>query len=166
MERKEGCGRPEAPTSKEQGRGQRERTANKSLASPIEQKPSDQLSPISTREKKIDKAGTLSKMRGKIGDRRSTCDCILFKSTFSPFDIQRKYEHVITKEQALEEGQVWVESLKTKDRQELRKMLESLERFKRERFSRLRDKYQTPQQTELLEYEIEAIREQLRQRGG
>jgi vacuolar-type H+-ATPase subunit I/STV1 len=105
-------------------------------------------------------------MRGKLGHRRSTFDCILSKSTFSPFDIQREYEHVITKEQALEEGRAWVDSLETKDRQELEKMLESVERFKRTRFSRLRDRYQTPQQAELLEYEIEAIREQLRQRGG
>jgi hypothetical protein len=38
-------------------------------------------------------------------------------------------------------------------------MLELLEKFKLEEFPRLGKEWQTPQQAELLEYEMEAIRE-------
>jgi hypothetical protein len=166
MERKEGRGtRPGAPT-KEQGGIYKESAEDTPCASPIEQKLSDKLSPTPAGEKKIEKGGILSKMREEIGNRRATSDCILPKIIFSPFDIGGMLrDGTITEEQAQELKQEWLENLKTLNRQELEDQLEGLERFKREDFPREPKKWQT-QQAELLEYELEAIREQLRQRGG
>ena len=118
-----------------------------------------------TGEKKTRIENILSKMREEIGgDGRGAFKCALPKIIFSPFDIPRKYDHEITKEQAIEEGQPWVENLKTLDRQQLEYKLESMERFKREVFPRVREKWRTQQQTELLEYQMDAVREQLRLR--
>jgi hypothetical protein len=118
-----------------------------------------------TGEKKTGIQNILSKMREEIGgDGRGVFKCALPKIIFSPFEIQRKYDHVITKEQAIEEGQAWVENLKTLDEQSLEKKLQALERFKQNTFPRIREAYRTPQQAELLEHQIEIVREQLRQR--
>lgn len=114
-----------------------------------------------------EKGSILSKMRQEIGNRRATFDCILPKIKFSPFDIGGMLrDGTVSEEQAQELKQEWLENLKTLDRQKLEEQLKGLERFKREDFSRESKKWPTQQQAELLEYELEAIREQLRQRGG
>jgi hypothetical protein len=91
-------------------------------------------------------------------------DCAMPKIVLSPYDIQRIYGYEITKEKAIEEGQPWVERLKTFDRQELERRIKAIETYKRESFPKVREKFRTQQQAELLDYEIEAIREELRQR--
>jgi hypothetical protein len=84
MHEKDGQGRPGAPNSqqegpspKEQGRRQKEKIANNSLVSPVEQKTSDKLSPTQVGEKKIESIRLLAQ---KLSDE--------FKLNITPEDIE------------------------------------------------------------------------------
>jgi hypothetical protein len=107
--------------------------------------------------------GPLARMRENIGDRQTLWRCTIPKQIFSPVDIPRLYDQEMSTEEAIERGQPWVENLKTLDSQNLERKLDLLERYRRDdsRRPRLRNR---DQYEELLEYEIKAIREQLRQR--
>ena len=109
--------------------------------------------------------GQILSQMGPSEQSKGIFDCAIPKIALSPYDIQRKYDYEITKEQAIEEGQPWVERLKTFDRAELERRLKAIETYKQESFPKLRPRYRTPQQAELLDYEMEAIRAELRQRG-
>ncbi|MGI0023524.1 MAG: hypothetical protein ACREA4_00085 [Nitrososphaera sp.] len=87
-------GRPAAPKNQESDspRPHEESKASNSLVSPVEQKLSDKLSPTSSGEKQIEKAGFLSKMRGKIGGRRAVFDCIVQRIIPSPSEIPLMFE--------------------------------------------------------------------------
>ena len=103
-----------------------------------------------------------SRMLEKTGDGHATFRCVVPKLIFSPLDIPRLYDHEISTEEAIKQGQPWVEKVRTLDSQELERRLGAMERSKRESPRLLkRDQY-----IELLEYQIEVIREQLRQREG
>jgi hypothetical protein len=153
MERKEGRGRPGAPT-KEQGGIYKESAEDTPRASPIEQKLSDKLSPTPAGEKKIEDV-RLPKIRGAV------FDCAVPDVVPSPFHIRRMLrDEIVTEEQAQELGQQWLGELKTMDRRSLEREVRWWETM-RDRFT----EDQKQEEVQELDQQLEVIREQLRQRG-
>jgi hypothetical protein len=160
MERDRGLGRPgqkpksrESASPKEQGSVKKEKIANNSLVSPVEQKLSDKLSPTPAGEKKIENVSLHN-------PGRTVFDCAVPEVIPSPFHIRRMLrDEIVTEEQAQELGQQWLEELKTMDR----RSLEGEARW----WEMMRDSFtkeQKQEEVQEIEQQLEVIREQLRQR--
>jgi len=134
MERKEGRGQPGAPRNnlegaspKEQGRREKESTANNSPVSSVQQKSPDKLSPEPKSEKKGEKISVHN-------PGRTAFDCVVPKvRPDCLFLIRRMLQDTnLTKKEAQKLEQEWRESLRTMDRKTLEKELkESEKRWKR-----------------------------------
>jgi hypothetical protein len=156
MERRDGRGRPGAPNSQQESlspKRQKEKIANNSLLSSVQQKPPDKLSPAPKSEKKGEKISVHN-------PGRTVFDCAVPKVVPSPFHIRRMLKDGdVTEEQAQEAEREWRENLRTWDRQRLEKAIYSLGE------SRERSARQNRQEAVRdIEYELKTLREELRQR--
>jgi hypothetical protein len=151
MERNEGRWKRPGEPIKEQGRRQKEKIANNSPASPVEQKLPNKISTPPAGKKEIE--------RDHPGG--AVFDCAVPEVIHSPFHIRRMLQdEIITEEQAHEEEQRWQEALKTMSKRSLEGEARWCEMM-RERFT----KHQKQEEVQEIEQQLEVIREQLRQRA-